>query len=57
MLIPYEQIFIQPLHENGNLVLEQHSNKTNPLFQLVIDRLPPTPQNPLHTSHDLPTPL
>jgi hypothetical protein len=26
MLIPYEQLFIQAFHQNGNLVPEQQSN-------------------------------
>jgi hypothetical protein len=43
MLIPYEQLFIQAFHQNGNLVPEQHSNETKPLFQLVIDRMTPPP--------------
>jgi hypothetical protein len=43
MLIPYEQLFIQAFHKTGNLVPEQHRNKTNPLFQLAIDRMPPLP--------------
>jgi hypothetical protein len=43
MLIPYEQLFIQVFHQTGNLVPEQHSNETNPLFQLAIDRMPPPP--------------
>jgi hypothetical protein len=43
MLIPYEQLFIQAYHQNGNLVPEQNSNETNPLFQLIIDRKPPPP--------------
>jgi hypothetical protein len=43
MLIPYEQLFIQANHKTGNLVPEQNSNETNPLFQLIIDRMPPPP--------------
>jgi hypothetical protein len=43
MLIPYEQLFIQANHQTGNLVTEQNSNETNPLFQLIIDRMPPPP--------------
>ena len=38
-LIPYEQLFIQAYHENGNLVQEQSGNEGNPLFQLIIDRM------------------
>jgi hypothetical protein len=36
-----EQLFIQAFHETGNRVPEQHSNETNPLLQLAIDRMPP----------------
>jgi hypothetical protein len=36
MLIPYEQLFIQAYHQTGNIVPEQNSNETNPLFQLII---------------------
>jgi hypothetical protein len=43
MLIPYEQLLIQAFQQNGNPVPEQHSNETNPLFQLVLDRMPPPP--------------
>jgi hypothetical protein len=43
MLIPYEQLFIQAFHQNGSLVPEQQSNEPNPLFHLVIDRMPPPP--------------
>jgi hypothetical protein len=42
MLIPYEQLFIQAYHQTSNLVLEQNSNEMNPLFQLIIDRMPPS---------------
>jgi len=37
VLIPYEQLFIQTCHHNGNLVTEQGRGKQNPLFQLAID--------------------
>jgi hypothetical protein len=43
MLIPYEQLFIQAYHQTGNLVPEQNSNETNPLFQLIIDWMLPPP--------------
>jgi hypothetical protein len=43
MLIPYEQLFIQAYHQTGNIVPEQNGNETNPLFQLIIDRMPPPP--------------
>jgi hypothetical protein len=32
VLIPYEQLFIQAYHQTGNVVPEQTSNETNPLF-------------------------
>jgi hypothetical protein len=38
MLIPYEQLFIQTFHHNGNIT-EQGTGKQNPLFQLVIDTM------------------
>jgi hypothetical protein len=37
MLIPYEQLFIQTFHHNGNLITEQDTGEQNPLFQLAID--------------------
>jgi hypothetical protein len=39
MLIPYEQLFIQKFHHNGNLVTEQDTIEQNPLFQLAIDTM------------------
>ena len=39
MLIPYEQLFIQTFHHNGNLITEQGTGKQNPLFQLAIDTM------------------
>jgi hypothetical protein len=57
MLIPYEQLFIQAFHQNGKLVPEQQSNEPNPLFQLIIDRMPPPPQTNLHTPHEPPQPV
>jgi hypothetical protein len=44
VLIPYEQLFIQSLHQEGKLIAEQHASEPNLLFQLVID--------PFHTPHD-----
>jgi hypothetical protein len=41
VLIPYEQLFIKAYRQTGNLVPEQNSNETNPLFQLIIDCMPP----------------
>ena len=37
MLIPYKQLFIQSLHQEGKLIAEQHPGEQNLLFQLVID--------------------
>jgi len=39
MLIPYEQLFIQTFHHNGNLITEQGTGEQNPLFQLAIDTM------------------
>jgi len=39
MLIPYEQLFIQTFHHNGNLLTEQDTSEQNPLFQLAIDTM------------------
>jgi len=44
MLIPYEQLFIQSIHQEGRLIAEQHPGEPNLLFQLIID--------PSHTPHD-----
>jgi hypothetical protein len=33
MLIPYEHLFIQMFHHNGNLITEQGTGEQNPLFQ------------------------
>ena len=38
-LIPYEQLFIQTFHHNGNLITEQGTGEQNPLFQLAIDTM------------------
>jgi hypothetical protein len=43
MLIPYEQFYIQSLHQAGKLIPEQYPGELNPLFQLAI---PPS----LHTT-------
>jgi hypothetical protein len=40
MLIPYEQLFIQTFHHNGNLITEQSIGEQTPLFQLAIDTMP-----------------
>jgi len=39
MLIPYEQLFIQTFHHNGNLITEQDTGEQNHLFQLAIDTM------------------
>ena len=36
-LIPYEQLFIQSLCQEGKLIPEQYPGEQNPLFQLAID--------------------
>ena len=41
MLIPYEQYYIQTLHQEGKLILEQYPGKLNPLFQTAINHQPP----------------
>ena len=45
MLIPYEQLFIQSLHQERKLIAEQYPDEQNTLFQLVID--------PSYTLHDI----
>ena len=37
MLTPYEQLFIQTFHYNGNVIMEQGTGEQNPLFQLAMD--------------------
>jgi len=37
MLTPYEQYFIQTLHQEGQLIPEQSPGKKNLLLQLAID--------------------
>jgi hypothetical protein len=37
LLIPYEQLFIQSLHQEGRLIAEQHPGEPNLLFELIID--------------------
>jgi hypothetical protein len=39
MLIPYEQLFIQTFHHNGNLITEKSTGEQTPLFQLAIDTM------------------
>jgi len=35
-LIPYEQLFIEAFHHNGDLIDEQSTTEHIPLFQLAI---------------------
>jgi len=35
LLLPYEQMYIQSLYHNNVLIPEQHTNKFNPMFQLL----------------------
>jgi len=65
-LIPYEQLFIQTFHHNGNLITEQGTGEQNPLFHLAIDTMltsattwkqkqintPPTHSNQFQLFHD-----
>jgi hypothetical protein len=37
VLTPYEQYFIQTLHQEGQLIPEQSPGEKNPLLQLAID--------------------
>jgi len=37
MLTPYEQYFIQTLHQEGQLIPEQSPGEKNPPLQLAID--------------------
>jgi len=39
LLIPYEQLFIETFHHNGNLITEQSRGEKNPLFQLAINTM------------------
>jgi len=39
VLIPYEHLFIQTFHHNGNLITEQGTGEQNPLFHLAIDTM------------------
>jgi hypothetical protein len=34
MLIPYEQLFIQTFHHNGNLITEQGTGEQSPLISV-----------------------
>jgi hypothetical protein len=39
MLIPYEQFYIQSLHQADKLISEQYPGEVNPLVQLAIHPL------------------
>jgi len=43
LLLPYEQHYIQSLHQAGRLIPEQSPGETNPLFQMAINPQPPHP--------------
>jgi len=43
LLLPYEQYYIQSLHQAGRLIPEQSPGETNPLFQKAINPQPPHP--------------
>jgi len=45
MLIPYEQLFIQSIHQERKLTAEQYPGEQKLLFQLVIE--------PSYTLHDI----
>jgi len=37
LLLPYKQYYIQSLHHEGKIILEQSPGETNPLFQTAIN--------------------
>ena len=41
ILIPYEQYYIQTLHQEGKLIPKQYPGEPNPLFQTAINHQPP----------------
>ena len=41
MPIPYEQYYIQTLHQEGKLIPEQYPGEPTPLFQTAINPQPP----------------
>jgi len=41
LLLPYEQYYIQSLHQEGKFIPEQNPGETNPLFQTAINPQPP----------------
>jgi len=50
-LNPYEQLFFQAFHHNGDLIDEQSNTDHNPLFQLAkgTNSTPHTAQQPINT--------
>jgi len=36
LLLPYEQMFIQPLHHSNELITEQHPNEYNAMFEFLL---------------------
>jgi len=52
-LIPYEKLFVQTFHHNGNLIDEWSNTELNPLFQFTIDTnlTSHTTQQPINTYH------
>jgi len=53
MLIPYEQFFIQSLHQEGQLIPEQYPGEQKLLLQLAADPSYTHGENPVkqHPSH------
>jgi len=43
LLLPYEQYYIQSLHQERRLIPQQSPGETNPLFQTVINPNPRIP--------------
>jgi len=41
LLIPYEQYYIQTLHREGKLILEQRPGEVKPLFETATSTQPP----------------
>jgi len=49
LLTPYEQYFIQTLHQEGQLITEQFAGGKKPLLQLAIDpTYTPLEESPTH---------
>jgi len=42
MLLPFEQLHVQSLHQAGTLISEKYLNDPNPLFQLTFSHPSPT---------------